>query len=502
VADDFGPNGVYSNIPRLDSKGRPQLPMFMRWNPDPVGNDATNLAALNPDIQKVITQARADNPNLNFVIGNGKRSAADQDQAKAWGWSQVGSKDGGDANVHMQGSAVDLWGLDSNGHVQFDPDQQQQISQAMQAAAKKVGVGVNWGGNWKNFKDAPHFELAGGGTAASSGSPEGPPAQTPAPTQSTPGTTINSTAAQPQGSVFNTLRDNIAQFESGGDYHILGPVLRNGDQAIGKYQVMASNVPNWTQKWLGQSMTPAQFRADPQAQEAVFKGEFGSYLQNSSPADAASMWFTGKPLAQGANLHDVLGTSGAKYAAIATKGLGVDPTMPPPGALARPSTPTPAAPGPIDPSIIARGGTSPPIPGTTINGAPAVAAAPDANTPGVLPGFPGKAQSDAFTQGATGLDKALYGDQSGEEQQGRAAAFNFLPAHRLSPEIGSQIYGNTLTSMATPLQWSSAAPGQNPYANVGGQPIGGQFGTQLGSMQQLQQMMAMMGNPYGDAGYG
>jgi len=153
-------------------------------------------------------------------------------------------------------------------------------------------------------------------------------------------------------------------------------------------------------------------------------------------------------------------------------------------------------PGPIDPSIIARGGYSPPIPGTTINSAPAVAAA--------LPGFTSKSASDDFTKSATALDKAMHGDQSSGQDDAKPAAFNFLPARNVSPllPMASQIYGNTLTSMAAPPQWSSAAPGQNPYANVGGQPIGGQFGTQLGSMQQLQQMMAMMGNPYGDAGYG
>jgi hypothetical protein len=154
------------------------------------------------------------------------------------------------------------------------------------------------------------------------------------------------------------------------------------------------------------------------------------------------------------------------------------------------------APGPIDPSIIARGGTSPPIPGTTLNAPPPAVAA----TPGVLPGFPGKAQSDAFTQGATALDKAIHGDQSGGQQEGagQAAAFNFPQARNVHPLLGlsSQIYGNTLNSLATPLQWSSASPGQNPYANAGGAPIGQQFGTQLSSMEQLQQMMAMMGSPY------
>jgi hypothetical protein len=492
VADDFGPGGVYANIPRLDSNGRPQLPMFVRWNSDPVGNDASNLAALSPGMQKVIAQARADNPDLNFVIGNGKRSAADQDQAKAWGWSRVGSKDGGDANVHMQGNAVDLWGLDSNGHVQFDPDQQKQISQAMQDAAKKVGVSVNWGGNWKSFKDAPHFELAGGGSAASSGAPEGPPAQTPAPpTQSTPGTTINSTAAQPPNTsaIIDTLGRNIAGIESSGwknPYEALNPTTH----AIGKYQVMPANVAGWTQAALGHSMTPEEFKANPQAQEAVFRDQMQRNLQLYGPKDAASIWFTGKPFnVAGGAVKDAVGTTNANYVARATAGLDG-------GATFTPSQ----APGPIDPSIIARGGTSPPIPGTTINGAPA--AAPD--VAGAFPGFTTKAASDDFTKNATALDKAMHGDQGPSDEEGKAAAFNFLPARNVSPLLGaaSQIYGNTLTSLATPAQWSSAAPGQNPYANVGGAPIGGQFGTQLGSMQQLQQMMAMMGNPYGDAGYG
>lgn len=153
------------------------------------------------------------------------------------------------------------------------------------------------------------------------------------------------------------------------------------------------------------------------------------------------------------------------------------------------------APGPIDPSILARGGVSPAIPDGSATPA----------TPGTtLPGFPNQAASDNFTKGAQALDKGLmHGGSSGGEEGGRMQ-FNPLPVRNQSPllPMASQLYGNTLTSMATPAQWSSAAPGQSPYANAGGAPIGGQFGTQLGTLQQMQQMMAMMGSPYGDAGYG
>ena len=144
------------------------------------------------------------------------------------------------------------------------------------------------------------------------------------------------------------------------------------------------------------------------------------------------------------------------------------------------------------------------IQSSALGGAPATPATP-AVAPGVLPGFPGKAQSDAFTQGAQALDKGMmHGGQSGGAPAGQAPAMQPLPARNVSPLLGqsAQIYGNTLTSMATPLQWGAATPGQTPYANVGGPAP---LGTGLNSLAQLQQMMAMYGggaaDPYG-GGYG
>lgn len=88
-------------------------------------------------------------------------------------------------------------------------------------------------------------------------------------------------------------------------YAAIGPRTRSGDRAIGKYQVMGANIPDWTEKHLGKRMSVAEFRADPDAQEKVFAGEFGSYLQKyGNPDDAASMWFSGKPAAQGSDRDD------------------------------------------------------------------------------------------------------------------------------------------------------------------------------------------------------
>lgn len=107
---------------------------------------------------------------------------------------------------------------------------------------------------------------------------------------------------------------SIAGIESGGRYDILGPVLDNGDRAYGKYQVMGSNIPTWTKDALGRAMTPEEFLKDPAAQDAVFNKVFGSYVERyGNVADAASAWFTGRPLKEGAGARDVLGTTGAGY---------------------------------------------------------------------------------------------------------------------------------------------------------------------------------------------
>lgn len=106
----------------------------------------------------------------------------------------------------------------------------------------------------------------------------------------------------------------IAGIESGGRYDALGPTTRTGDRAYGKYQVMGANIPEWTQVALGTAMTPEQFLANPQAQEAVFKNKFGEYTQKYGPEGAAKAWFAGEKGMNNPNAKDVNGMTVAAYA--------------------------------------------------------------------------------------------------------------------------------------------------------------------------------------------
>ncbi len=100
--------------------------------------------------------------------------------------------------------------------------------------------------------------------------------------------------------------DAIASVESSGsgDYSAIGPETGKG-RAYGRYQVMDFNIGPWTKKYLGREMSPEEFLANPAAQDAVFNGEFGGYIQQyGNPQDAASMWFSGRPMAAAGNASD------------------------------------------------------------------------------------------------------------------------------------------------------------------------------------------------------
>lgn len=115
----------------------------------------------------------------------------------------------------------------------------------------------------------------------------------------------------------------IKSIESGGNYGALGPLTRTGDRAYGAYQVMGANIPSWTKGATGSSLSPSEFLGSKGAQDAVFEKYFGASVSKyGNPQDAASVWFTGRPLAQGAGAADVLGTTRSGYVDKFNKALG------------------------------------------------------------------------------------------------------------------------------------------------------------------------------------
>lgn len=120
-------------------------------------------------------------------------------------------------------------------------------------------------------------------------------------------------------------REVIARMETGGEKQPYQTVVslthKNGqkDEALGRYGILASNLPSWSEKYLGKKITRDEFLANPELQNKVFDGEFGSYLKSGKkPEEAAAMWLGGpKGLANKA--ADKFGSTTASYSSAFAK---------------------------------------------------------------------------------------------------------------------------------------------------------------------------------------
>jgi hypothetical protein len=83
---------------------------------------------------------------------------------------------------------------------------------------------------------------------------------------------------------------SIGQQESGGNY----TRVNSSSGALGKYQVMPSNLSAWTKAALGHTLTPQQFLSNPSAQEAVANKILGGYYDTYGAKGAAAMWYSGQ----------------------------------------------------------------------------------------------------------------------------------------------------------------------------------------------------------------
>lgn len=128
----------------------------------------------------------------------------------------------------------------------------------------------------------------------------------------------------PMGGAPGGAATAIAGIESGGRYDAIGPVANaQGNRAYGKYQVLDSNIGPWTQEVLGKAMTPQEFLANQQAQDAVFNAKFGQYVkQYGTPEAASRAWFAGPGGMNNPGAKDVNGMTVAGYSQRFQQGMG------------------------------------------------------------------------------------------------------------------------------------------------------------------------------------
>ena len=121
--------------------------------------------------------------------------------------------------------------------------------------------------------------------------------------------------------------ERIAAVESrgSGGYKARGPKVSRGqyagERAMGRYQVMPGNLAGvngsnwgWDLEILGRPVTETEFMSNPQIQDAIAGGKLAQYKSRYGTwEDAASVWFSGRPLSPNNRGRDALGTSPQQY---------------------------------------------------------------------------------------------------------------------------------------------------------------------------------------------
>jgi peptidoglycan L-alanyl-D-glutamate endopeptidase CwlK len=108
-----------------------------------------NLSGVHPDLVDVVKLAITITEQDFTVIEGIRNINRQRELVKAGKSTTMNSR-------HITGHAVDMvpWPVDWEDIKRFEV-----VAEAMKLAAEELDVPIVWGGDWKSFYDAPHFEL-------------------------------------------------------------------------------------------------------------------------------------------------------------------------------------------------------------------------------------------------------------------------------------------------------------------------------------------------------
>ena len=109
------------------------------------------LKDVHPDLIQVVHRA-IEITMIDFTVLEGMRTIARQKKLVKAGASRTMN------SRHLTGHAVDLAAYVDR-RIAWDWPLYHQIAIDVKKAAVYVGVPIEWGGDWKTFKDGPHWQL-------------------------------------------------------------------------------------------------------------------------------------------------------------------------------------------------------------------------------------------------------------------------------------------------------------------------------------------------------
>lgn len=114
--------------------------------------DEQKLSGVHPKLAAIIRFA-ASKSSQRFRVLEGMRTLDRQKQLVKSGASKTLN------SRHLTGHAVDIAPIDGKGQVSWDWPLYHKLAPVVKQSAKELGTPLEWGGDWKSFKDGPHWQL-------------------------------------------------------------------------------------------------------------------------------------------------------------------------------------------------------------------------------------------------------------------------------------------------------------------------------------------------------
>jgi len=116
------------------------------------------LKGINPVLIEILKEGIKESP-FDFGIPQNGGLRTSEDQYLLYK-NKVSKCDGyKNKSYHQTGNAFDIYGYD-NGKAHWDIDKLTLIAKHLQKVAKeKFDIHLEWGGDWKSWKDYPHFQI-------------------------------------------------------------------------------------------------------------------------------------------------------------------------------------------------------------------------------------------------------------------------------------------------------------------------------------------------------
>lgn len=110
-----------------------------------------NLVGVHPKLVNLMKEAIKESP-YDFMVTEGIRTIERQKELVRQGKSKTLK------SYHLVGKAVDI-ALIVDGDISWNFALYREVAKHIKKIAREQGINITWGGDWKTFKDGPHFQI-------------------------------------------------------------------------------------------------------------------------------------------------------------------------------------------------------------------------------------------------------------------------------------------------------------------------------------------------------